>query len=318
MDYEKLVADYKELFDKMKNPFTSTVDPEVEEMETYNGVEMQAIFRPYFAKYAYENYTPKENDVLLVTYPKCGTHWTAEILAELMYSKEKMEFWKSLMVMSVLESGPTIQKYEMLNQITTPNYLLSHQPAMNVNIEKYMKNKAKIVFVYRNPKDVAVSFFHFQKKVAPPQFRCDDWNEYVKMFMEFLPRSFCRKGETYLDHFLAWYQHRDHEQVLALCFEEMKLDPEKEIRKLSNFLGLDKSDDEINRVVDATSFNAMRQRQEEDSSTQINVVRKSINLVRKGIIGDWKNHFTVAQSEAMDRLVAEKTKGMDFKFIYSA
>ena len=37
-----------------------------------------------------------------------------------------------------------IQKYEMLNQITTPNYLLSHQPAMNVNIEKYMKNKAKV------------------------------------------------------------------------------------------------------------------------------------------------------------------------------
>uniref|UniRef100_F6W949 Sulfotransferase n=2 Tax=Ciona intestinalis TaxID=7719 RepID=F6W949_CIOIN len=184
MDLKKLVAENEDVFENMKSLFTMKFDPVADELETYNGVEMQAVFKPYFAKYAYENYNPKENDVLLVTYPKCGTNWTAEMLAELMYTEEEKEFWKSFLALAILESGPTIQKYEILNQIKTRNYLISHQPAMNINIEKYLKNKAKIVFVYRNPKDVAVSFFHFQKKIAPPQFRCDDWNEYVKMFME--------------------------------------------------------------------------------------------------------------------------------------
>uniref|UniRef100_H2YUJ7 Sulfotransferase n=1 Tax=Ciona savignyi TaxID=51511 RepID=H2YUJ7_CIOSA len=97
----------------------------------------------------------------------------------------------------------------------------------------------------------------------------------------------------------------------------MKLNPEKEIRKLSNHLGLKKSDEETTQVVEDTSFSSMK-KQQEDGTEEINSLRKKTNLIRKGIIGDWKNHFTVAQSEEMDKLVEEKTKGMEFKFIFSA
>jgi len=33
-----------------------------------------------------------------------------------------------------------------------------------------------------------------------------------------------------------------------------------------------------------------------------------------GIIGDWKNHFTMAENEAFDKLFAEKMKGSKLKF----
>ena len=33
-----------------------------------------------------------------------------------------------------------------------------------------------------------------------------------------------------------------------------------------------------------------------------------------GIIGDWKNHFTMAENEAFDKLFAEKMTGSKLKF----
>ena len=41
----------------------------------------------------------------------------------------------------------------------------------------------------------------------------------------------------------------------------------------------------------------------------------NINIV--GAIGDWKNHFTVAENEQFDKLLAEQFKDCDIEFMYT-
>nr|KAI8753619.1 sulfotransferase family cytosolic 1B member 1-like [Biomphalaria glabrata] len=43
-----------------------------------------------------------------------------------------------------------------------------------------------------------------------------------------------------------------------------------------------------------------------------------LNFYRKGIIGDWKNMFTVAQNEIFDAFVDSciRNKGLNYTFIY--
>jgi len=55
---------------------------------------------------------------------------------------------------------------------------------------------------------------------------------------------------------------------------------------------------------------------EKPSFLQGKIDNKKMQIYRKGIIGDWKNAFTVAQNEAMDAFIKQESQGCDFKFTY--
>ncbi len=56
------------------------------------------------------------------------------------------------------------------------------------------------------------------------------------------------------------------------------------------------------------------QKQEDIPMLLFNVSIMFVCLFLSGKVGDWKNHFTVAQNEAMDALIEEKLKGTGLKF----
>ena len=73
---------------------------------------------------------------------------------------------------------------ETLAELPSPRILNGHQLPVLLPEQLFTK-KIKIIHVYRNPKDVAVSLFHFSKKM-PMLLKCMN-NKPYETFSEFLP-----------------------------------------------------------------------------------------------------------------------------------
>jgi len=166
---------------------------------------------------------------------------------------------------------------------------------------------AKVVHIIRDGRDVAVSSAHHRwnnatdvgghRNLTPDQvakreaYRSDpsaflatgqsifaeghvaeiarNWNESVGGTVE----NAASLGENY------------HE----LRYEDLLAEPLVEVRRLLEFLGADSGDKLVRECVKAASFEQLsggRAQGEEDSSS----------FYRKGIAGDWKNHFTTEDS----------------------
>ncbi|XP_064218685.1 sulfotransferase 1A1-like isoform X2 [Aotus nancymaae] len=168
----------------------------------------------------------------------------------------------------------------------------------------------RVVYVARNAKDVVVSYYHFYRmtKVLPDP---GTWDSFLEKFMA---------GEV---SYGSWYQHvqewwelsRTH-PVLYLFYEDMKENPKREIRKILEFVGRSLPENTLDFIVQHTSFKEMKKNPMTNYSTlPKEFMDHSISpFMRRGMAGDWKTTFTVAQNERFDEDYAEKMAGCSLSF----
>jgi hypothetical protein len=167
---------------------------------------------------------------------------------------------------------------------------------------------ARIVYVARNPKDVAIStYFHNQSKGGYE----GSWEEHFQLFLN----SDVGFG-PYFDHVLPWWQaSQQKKNILFLKYEDMKHDHAGNVAKLASFLDIQADTQLIEAVVLLSSFQSMTS----NETTNFDWIPQKADKpkhFRKGDIGDWRNHFSAEQSKQMDDLIMEKLKdsGLQFDF----
>ena len=164
----------------------------------------------------------------------------------------------------------------------------------------------------RNPKDVAVSLF-FHRKRIPLAFHPDeDWDTFWEKFIE----GKVNYG-NYFDHLLSWWPHRDDKNMLFMNYEDMKKDLAAAISQVASFVGADISSDVIAKIAALTDFDTMKN----DDTANLSELKpydrpNSTDFMRKGEVGDWKNHLSPEQSAEMDAICAQRLEGTGLEFQY--
>src|SRR3979411_2209391 len=111
------------------------------------------------------NLTVFSDDVFLVSYPRSGNTWTRFLIGNLVHQDEPVTF-------SNIESRITdiyFHPDHRMRRLSRPRILKSH--------ECFQPHYRQIIYIVRDPRDVAVSFYHHSVKARniPDNYPMEDF-----------------------------------------------------------------------------------------------------------------------------------------------
>ena len=280
----------------------------IKPFNTFNGVLVPFFIKQDDVEKHAASISLDPSDVWIVTFPKSGTTWTQQIV-KLIRNGGEGDDKKINESIPWLEANSFFKKH--ITSLPKPRAFQSHFPYELMPCGKPNTTPCKYVYVARNPKDVAVSFyFQFRRTQSIPGASIE-WNLFFRNFIY----GNLVLGD-YFDHVLSWWAHKDDRNVLFLKFEDMKKDLPTAVARIAKFIECDVTDEVITKVAEMTSFDVMKNDDTTNYSwSSLQRANSSAPaFMRKGEVGDWKNYFTPEQSAEMDKICRERLNGSGLKF----
>jgi hypothetical protein len=221
------------------------------------------------------NLTVYEDDVFISSYPKSGNTWTRFLVANLIHPQEPVTFLN----IEQIVPDPDLRSRNFLKSCPRPRVMKSHHP--------FDPRYKRVVCIVRDPRDVALSQYHFQIKrgVLGASHPLED---FVQRFVS---------GET-TGAYGSWGQNVGSWLIaryntpgfLLLRYEDMMERPEEELAKVAGLLGLNPDREQLAKAVELSSADRMRtlEKVQADQWASTRETRKDLSFVRKAVTGEWR------------------------------
>jgi hypothetical protein len=220
------------------------------------------------------------DDIFLVSYFRSGSTWSRFLVGNLMQQDEPITFT------NVERLVPLIYVY--------PDRVLRKLPRVLKSHECFDPRYPRVVYIVRDPRDVAVSFYYYNLKVRviPDGYSMD---EFVDRFVAANVLGYADRVGCWQDHVLSWVRLRAGNPGFRLLrYEDLIADPVKELTDLAPFLGIEPTAERIERAVRLSSGSHMQSLEKEQSKQWVSTkgTRPDIPFVREAKSGGWRNKLS--------------------------
>ncbi|KAJ8939807.1 hypothetical protein NQ318_012807 [Aromia moschata] len=287
----------------------------------------------------YYNFEVRPDDVFVVTFPRSGTTWVQEMVwllaNDLNYQKAaeiplvyrfpflefscflhkdtKAEFLKENEAddekLSEIENLD-VPAWKIFSESTGRRFIKSHLP-FSLLPPNLLQAGAKIIYVARNPKDVAVSFYHLNRSIRTQGYKGDFpryWDYFERNLQPWTP---------YWEHIKEGWERRNEGNMLFLFYENINKDLRGNIEKIANFLGKNYSNQQYQGLENHLKIENFRNNSSVNFDLLKNLgilVDNEESFVRRGKTGGWRNYFDEKLNDRADKWIALNLKHTDIKF----
>ena len=222
------------------------------------------------------NFAVYPDDTFVVSYPRSGNTWTRFLIANLVHSDQDVSFTN----IEKLIPDTSSQSNRALKSTPRPRIIKTH--------EYFDQRYPKIIYVVRDPRDVALSYYDFQRKYMQI---ADEYllEKYVDDFVT--GRLISIGWGTWGENVASWiYTRGKRPNFLLLRYEDMIRDTAFELARIAKFLGIDPTPDRLRHAIELSSADRMRalEKLEEDKWIATKDRRKDIPFVRVAKSGGWR------------------------------
>ena len=233
------------------------------------------------------NLTVYDDDVFISSYPKSGNTWTRFLVANLVYPEKHPDFSN----INELIPDPEALSKRHLKRMSRPRLIKSHQ--------YFDPRYPRVIYVVRDPRDVALSQYHFHRK---RRLIKDDYpiGEFVTRFVAGKTSPYGSWGENVASWLAAKYGRPG---FLLLRYEDMVASTPTELTKVAAFLGISTDPSRIAHAVTQSSANKMRELERTQAGlwSSTKATRQDVPFVRSASPGGWKSSLPEASVIELER-----------------
>ncbi|KAK9884595.1 hypothetical protein WA026_007435 [Henosepilachna vigintioctopunctata] len=288
---------------------------------------------------SFYNFKVRPDDVWIVTFPRSGTTLTQEMVWLL---ANNLDYGRALSVPLVsrfpfleafclfhpevhaeflAENRENEEKYKSVEKLSESicthldemegrRFIKTHLP-LTLLPKNLLTAGCKVLYIARNPKDLAVSHYHHTRLIRVRDFRNDFpkfWNYFSNNLINWAP---------YWEHVLEAWEKRNEENLLFLFYESINENVRKTISEVQNFLGVNFTDEQLSTLNEHLKIDNFRKNKSVNFNawSTLGIFNENEEpFIRKGKSGDAKKYFDEELEKKANEWIEERLKSTDMKF----
>lgn len=228
----------------------------------------------------------RPDDTFIVSYPKSGNTWLRFLVANLLYPQSPV----TLLDADRLVPSVDGRSRKFFQRMVGPRMIKSHYP--------FEPAYERIIYIVRDPRDVAVSQFHYQVKR-----RVLDESHPIEDFVaRFVAGKVCPYG-SWGENVGSWMAaRRHHSGFLWLRYEDLHLRTEMELLRIASHLNVEPTRELLAQTTARSSADRMRTLEREQAGEWASTkgTRSDRLFVREASAGGWKNQLPESSVAAIE------------------
>jgi hypothetical protein len=202
----------------------------------------------------------QDDDVFVVGFPKSGNTLMQHIITHLVYGLN--------------EEGSR----SMVNLIVPDIYANSHY--FRFNERCFFKSHdlpkpeyKKVIYIIRDGREALLSYYHMMNNMSKPVSLQDLYSGKLKLY-----------NATWSQHIEQWEENPYRAEILWVKFEDLKADKKAELKRMCQFLNINRSEEELQKVVNLSSLDHMKSLEKRADWIKMNkfYFKKDKSFLRKG------------------------------------